>query len=707
MLASLVNVGPFGATPDLVAANGRLYFTAQRPSQLWRSDGTASGTSSLADFWPGQIRNLTAVGSTLYFSVSSYEQGQTLWKSDGTAAGTLQVKQLGTYNSSTSPSRFIGVGETLYFWVTPEYGDTLSSLWKSDGTKDGTGVLLANNRLVGFGLSSDVVARVGEDLFFAAERPDEGGFELWKTRGTPESTLRLKELGPHAWFTGTPGSLTEMNGRLFFLNNDGVHGFEPWTSDGTPGGTLPVKDVAPGLSSAIAGQQRLLPLGPGGPLVFSASDGLSGLELWSTDGTEAGTSLLQDLAPGAASSNPRLLGAAGGFLFFQADDGTTGTALWALANPFADRTAPTLTCPADHMLEATSPLGAPAAYPTPSASDDRTASPRIRYSPAPGTPLPLGNHSVTATAIDAAGNTGSCAFQVKVRDTLPPTLTCPGPQKAEATRAEGATVTYPPATATDIASTPTLEYSQASGTLFALGDTSVTAKATDGAGLSAACSFSVSVRDTVAPSLSCPPDQLAEATSPRGAVVDYPPASATDAVSTPTLDYGHASGNTFPLGTTDVWVTATDGAGQSSRCLFRVRVQDHTPPTLSCPENLSVETPDATGTEVSFPDATARDDVSTVSIAYSHLTGSRFPLGSTDVRVTATDSAGNATHCQFRLTVNRTSTPDAGTSTPDAGTPSRPPPSSVPGGDSTSGCGCESGVARPPTRSCSPGDWWR
>jgi ELWxxDGT repeat protein len=688
-LASLADVGRFGSDPPyLVPCDGRLYFTARSSRELWWSNGTSSGTYRLKDFWPAEIRNLTAVGSTLYFSVNSYELGQTLWKTDGTASGTVQVRQLGTYNSSTSPHHFTGVGETLYLWVTPEYGDTSPSLWKSDGTKEGTRVLLAHSALAGLVTSPDVAVPVGGNLFFAAETPDGKGFELWKSNGTPEGTVRLKELGPHAWFTGIPASLLEWNGRLFFLNNDGLHGYELWTSDGTPEGTVPVKDVAPGLASAIAGQHRLVPLGPGGPLVFTASDGLSGLELWQTDGTEAGTRLLQDLAPGAASSNPRLLGTAGRFLFFQADDGTTGNELWALANPFADRTAPTLTCPPDQTLEATSLQGAPARFPAASAADDRTASPRIRYSPAAGTPLALGSHSVTATAIDAAGNNRSCTFQVTVRDTTHPTLTCPGSRTAEATSPEGALVTYPPATAVDAASTPALAYSQASGTLFPLGDTSVKVEATDGVGLSATCAFSVSVQDTLAPTLSCPSPQTAEATSPRGAEVDFPPATATDAVSTPTLDYSLAPGSTFPLGTSLVRVTATDGAGHASQCSFQVRVRDLTPPTLTCPGNVSVEARDSTGADVSYPAAITQDIVSPVNVTYSSPTGARFPPGTTEVRVTATDQAGNVSHCQFQVSVRRTSGPDAGTGTPDAGPGPgtyKPPP------EYASGCGCQSG----------------
>jgi len=68
------------------------------------------------------------------------------------------------------------------------------------------------------------------------------------------------------------------------------------------------------------------------------------------------------------------------------------------------------------------------------------------------------------------------------------------------------------------------------------------------------------VADTVAPLLTVPVTQTAEATSAAGAIVDYPAASATDAVGPVSITYSQASGTVFGLGTTHVTVTATDAA---------------------------------------------------------------------------------------------------------------------------------------------------
>jgi uncharacterized protein (TIGR03382 family) len=64
-----------------------------------------------------------------------------------------------------------------------------------------------------------------------------------------------------------------------------------------------VKDIAPGAASALGG--AYVWAGPlGGALLFAANDGSSGLEPWLSDGTEAGTHIVADIAPGSASSSP-------------------------------------------------------------------------------------------------------------------------------------------------------------------------------------------------------------------------------------------------------------------------------------------------------------------------------------------------------------------------------------------------------------------
>ncbi|WNG58009.1 hypothetical protein F0U59_27095 [Archangium gephyra] len=65
-----------------------------------------------------------------------------------------------------------------------------------------------------------------------------------------------------------------------------------------------------------------------GLVLFRATDGVHGLELWVSDGTEAGTRMVGYIAPGASTSDPREYALSGNSVFFSANDGTHGDELW-------------------------------------------------------------------------------------------------------------------------------------------------------------------------------------------------------------------------------------------------------------------------------------------------------------------------------------------------------------------------------------------
>jgi ELWxxDGT repeat protein len=91
-----------------------------------------------------------------------------------------------------------------------------------------------------------------------------------------------------------------------------------------------VKDINPGSSGSSVSNLRQVR--SDGWALFAASDGVTGVELWRTDGTPERTQQLQDTAASAASSAPAAFVAAGSRVYFAADDGSTGPELWSL-NP--------------------------------------------------------------------------------------------------------------------------------------------------------------------------------------------------------------------------------------------------------------------------------------------------------------------------------------------------------------------------------------
>jgi ELWxxDGT repeat protein len=169
-------------------------------------------------------------------------------------------------------------------------------------------------------------------------------------------------------FTTSPTNLTNVNGELFFAANDGTHGTELWKSDGTVAGTTLVKDICPPTShtyyytgyfgtytrSTVTDSSSPSYLtNVNGELFFAANDGASGTELWQSDGTATGTTLVQDLNPGIGSfggvsyvgpyggkeyvsvvlpnsSVPNGLTNVNGMLYFSANDGVDGREPWVL-----------------------------------------------------------------------------------------------------------------------------------------------------------------------------------------------------------------------------------------------------------------------------------------------------------------------------------------------------------------------------------------
>jgi large repetitive protein len=316
----------------------------------------------------------------------------------------------------------------------------------------------------------------------------------------------------------------------------------------------------------------------------------------------------------------------------------------------SDTAAPSITCPANQVVEAVGPGGATASFVV-TASDGCDLSPTLSVVPASGSLFPLGTTTVNATATDASNNSRSCSFTVTVRDTTPPSISCPGDQTVGCSAAGGAVVTFGATASDSVDPAPTIGCTPASGSTFPSGTTSVTCTATDASGNSRSCLFHVTVQDTTAPSITCPADLVLEAVSGAGALATFS-IQATDACdANPAVASLPASGTVFPLGNTTVVATASDGAGNVSSCSFHVAVQDTTPPSITCPADLSVPCTSASGATVSFS-ATASDTVDpSPSIVCSPASGSTFTFGTTTVSCTAMDGTGNSRSCTFHVTV--------------------------------------------------------
>ncbi len=655
---------------EFVELGGRLYFSGNDGSsggELWKSDGTAGGTVRVKDIRAGTTGSLPqsfqVMNGVVYFAAEDGLSGQELWRSDGTEAGTYRVKDIYSGSGSGYPNSMRVMNGTLFFIATT--GANSRELWKSDGTEAGTVMVKDINPGTGDANPSTPIP-VGGLVYFTAN-DGSSGHELWRSDGTEAGTVLVKDIRPGSASSGL-FFIQRLGGRLFFMANDGTSGDELWVTDGTKAGTVLVKDIRPGAEGSTL--RDMYPLEPEGLMVFTAT-GPGSRELWVSDGTAAGTRPVTDLKNvWGTLGNPSLPVRLGDRLLFIANARELGMELWSLPpGPPPDTTPPTLVCPPVHEVEATGPEGAVVLAVDVTVSDAVTASPVVRYSPALGTVFPLGSSALTVTAEDDAGNTGTCAINVRVRDTTAPVPTCPEAMTEEATGPTGALVSYPPASAVEAVSAASFSYSKESGTVFPLGSTTVTATARDAADNAASCGFTVTVRDTTPPRVGCPGNLVAEAQDASGADVAFLLARPSDEVTRePVVNLSHAPGSRYPLGTTPISVTATDDAGNAASCGFTVTVRDGTAPVLVCPADVTVEAGVGEGAPVTFSPATASDAVTaTLEVAYSHVSGSHFPAGTTRVTASTVDGAGLRAECSFQVTVRNAAPP------PVPVDPERPP----------------------------------
>jgi hypothetical protein len=319
-----------------------------------------------------------------------------------------------------------------------------------------------------------------------------------------------------------------------------------------------------------------------------------------------------------------------------------------------DTTAPTISgTPTNVVQEATGANGAVVTYTAPTATDIVNGSVSVSCAPPSGSTFALdATTTVTCTATDAAGNAATSTFTIKVQDTSGPALSLPAPIVAEATGAGGAAVPFAPSASDVVDGVVAVTCVPASGSQFGFGATTVQCSASDAHGNGSSGSFTVTVVDTTAPTLTLPANITTEAAGPSGATVSYT-ATASDVVDgalapscTP------ASGSTFAIGTTTVTCSSTDAHGNKATGTFTVTVRDTTKPTLQLPASINVTATGANGAPASYP-ASATDIVDgSVPVSCSPVSGSVFSPGAHTVGCNATDSHGNTGTGQFVVTVS-------------------------------------------------------
>ena len=374
---------------SMVAMGGVLYFIADdgvHGNELWRSDGTMGGTNMVIDLNPtrqtivgGSIvyenpgtnfGEIVAGDEKIFFSAAvGNDEIRELYVSDGSNSGTIKISETfdcepqlfsnypeftysGVNSISVIPASEVGFDTAYFSAFRCSYENIVCSGEEphiSDGTESGTfqlaDLFYGNTDLTtpnGGSITADLEGSQpseftisGNNIYFSA-KADMGavltdvGRELFVINtSSPAGGVQLVKDINYGSGDSSPSMFEGMGGELFFSADDGISGMELWKSDGTNSGTVIVSNIAANGSSSWPGQK----ISVGDTLFFTANDGTSGNELWKSNGTYSGTSLVKDIVAGPSDGGVSNMIEFDGDLYFIAYSsspgvGTQGTEVW-------------------------------------------------------------------------------------------------------------------------------------------------------------------------------------------------------------------------------------------------------------------------------------------------------------------------------------------------------------------------------------------
>ncbi|MGB4819237.1 MAG: HYR domain-containing protein [Saprospiraceae bacterium] len=201
--------------------------------------------------------------------------------------------------------------------------------------------------------------------------------------------------------------------------------------------------------------------------------------------------------------------------------------------------------------------------------------------------------------------------------------------------------------------------SHVNGSLFNEGPTVITYTANDACGNTSSCSFTVTVIPQCClanPILTCPayfsacPDsEIDPATTGRATAEPGSQYCAKPLISFKDDTLINALCSLTIARTWTAW--DPNKPELRSSCIQTIELKDLTPPTIVCPQNITVSSePDCLAT-VNWNVPQTSDNCTSVTLVSSHGNPARFPVGTTTVFYTATDGCGNHTDCHFTITV--------------------------------------------------------
>ncbi|XP_041454281.1 mucin-17-like isoform X37 [Lytechinus variegatus] len=243
--------------------------------------------------------------------------------------------------------------------------------------------------------------------------------------------------------------------------------------------------------------------------------------------------------------------------------------------------------------------GTPVTWVIPTATDNSGVAPTVENNFNPGDFFDVGSTLVVYTFTDGAGNEAQCAFNVAVTgvDTTPPLIqSCPGDISLTTdVTTSGRVVSWDAPIVADASGDPiSIVVSMSPGTFFEIGTTTVMYTFVDSSGNSISCDFDVTITSTdeEGPVISgCPGNILRTVLDDTtGGVINWTPPVATDnsGEEVQLLSNPPTPGSYFPIGTTTVTYSYSDGAGNIRECTFDIIIDQDTPCDANPCENGGV-----------------------------------------------------------------------------------------------------------------------
>jgi ELWxxDGT repeat protein len=275
--------------------NGLAIFTDNNPEEIWKSDGTPAGTVLLKTLsGSNNVIFIDETANYLFFRGYETATGLELYRTDGTPSGTMLVRDLnpGPGNGVESAGAVVGnsfgavVGNMLFF--AGRDATNGRELWKTDGSSAGTAMIKDINPGPANGAEGPYFS-YNDQLYFFGNTPEYGA-EPWVSNGTDQGTFLLRDIesGPEGVNPYRYYSIVN-NGEVYFfthasLEGDSEYGATIWKTGGTPSSTV---KVTTHLEDGNAHNLGPFLLYKGKVYFFDDSEGA--IRLWATDGTHEGT----------------------------------------------------------------------------------------------------------------------------------------------------------------------------------------------------------------------------------------------------------------------------------------------------------------------------------------------------------------------------------------------------------------------------------